>query len=76
MFLGTLGGLSSCQKQFQTIYKEIVDNKFIFVDKAKIGVKKDIKNTQNSEIWNSNLNITGRTSAIGQLTGLQIQLAL
>ncbi len=31
MFLGTLGGLSSCQKNFQTVYKEIVDNKFILV---------------------------------------------
>ena len=31
MFSGTLGGLSSCQKNFQTVYKEIVDNKFILV---------------------------------------------
>ena len=31
MFLGTLGGLSSCQNNFQTVYKEIVDNKFILV---------------------------------------------
>lgn len=45
------------------------------MDKAKIGVKKDLKNTKKSEICNSNLNITGRTSAIGQLAGLQIRLA-
>ena len=31
MFLGTLGGRSSCQKAFSDGIKEIMDNKFILV---------------------------------------------
>ena len=33
--LGTLGGLLSCQKQFQGEYEEIVDKKFILI--ANVG---------------------------------------
>ena len=31
MFLGTLEGLLSCQKYFQTVYEEIVDKKSILI---------------------------------------------
>ncbi len=69
MFLGTLGGRSSCQKNFQTEYKEIVDNKFILV--ACVGQGQNWgQKWPNSEIWNSKRNITGRIIAIGQSTGL------
>ncbi len=57
---------SSCQKKFQTIYKEIVDNKFILVAYVGQGQNWGQKGPQNSEIWNSNPNIAGRISAIGQ----------
>ena len=46
LLTNVFGGLSSCQNNFQTVYKEIVDNKFMLVhtlDKAKIGSKRTSK---------------------------------
>ena len=50
MFLGTLGGRSSCQKHFQTASKEIVDNQFILVACVGQGQNWGQKGPQNSEI--------------------------
>ena len=45
MFLGTLGGLLSCQKKFQELYEEIVDKKFggIRWIRPKLRYKKTLK---------------------------------